>query len=45
MYNIGEKPGKGTYCCTKCGEDVKLDDDDDRLTPCPKCGGGPYTRC
>ena len=38
MYNIGEKPGKGTYCCTKCGWRVTLDDDDDRLAPCGKCG-------
>jgi len=45
MYNIGEKPGKGTYCCTKCGTRVTLDDDDDRLPPCPKDGKGPYVRC
>lgn len=31
MYDIGEKPGKGTYVCTKCGWRVTLDDHDDRL--------------
>ena len=45
MYNIGEKPGKGTYCCTNCGQQVRLDDDDDRLPPCPNCEKGPYKRC
>lgn len=45
MYNIGEKPGKGTYCCVKCGQRVTLDDADDRLPPCPNCDKGPYQRC
>lgn len=31
MFNIGEKPRKGTYCCTNCGQQVRVDDDDDRL--------------
>ena len=47
-YNIGEKPGKGRYCCTKCGWSVVLDDDDDRLPPCGNCGPGQrttYTKC
>ena len=29
-YNIGEKPGKGRCCCTKCSWSAVLDDDDDR---------------
>ena len=33
-HNIGEKPGKGKYCCTKCNWSVVLDDADDRLPPC-----------
>ena len=40
-YNIGEKPGKGTYVCQQCGSwTVTLDDDDDRLPPCGNCGSG-----
>jgi transcription initiation factor IIE alpha subunit len=48
MPDIGEKPGKGTYCCATCGPKVHLDDADDRLPPCPKCGPGQkttYRRC
>ena len=30
MYSIGEKPGKGSYCCTNCNWRVTLDDDSDR---------------
>lgn len=37
-YDIGEKPGKGIYCCSKCDWKVTLDDDDDTLPPCGKCG-------
>ena len=47
-YNISEKPGKGRYCCTKCGWSVVLDDYDDRLPPCGNCGRGQrttYTKC
>jgi hypothetical protein len=48
MYNIGEKPGVGTYCCTNCGWHVTLDNDTDRLPPCGDCGKGQdttYERC
>lgn len=48
-YQIGEKPGKGTYCCTKCGKwKVTLDNDDDKLPPCGVCPKGTaitYRRC
>ena len=37
MYTTGEKPGAGTYTCTNCGQKVRLDDDTDRLPPCPNC--------
>ena len=37
MYKTGEKPGKGTYYCTTCGQKVVLDDNSDTLPPCPKC--------
>lgn len=39
MPTTGEKPGKGTYYCTNCGQAVTLDDDTDTLPPCPKCDG------
>lgn len=48
MYNIGEKPGKGRYCCTKCNWSATLDDASDRLPPCGNCGAGQdttYVRC
>lgn len=44
MYRTGEKPGKGTYTCTKCGTKVTLDDSTDTLPPCPKCSGTTYTK-
>lgn len=43
-YNIGEKPGVGTYKCVDCGWKVTLDDADDRLPPCGNCGKGQQTR-
>ncbi|MCW5872245.1 MAG: hypothetical protein KIS61_33650 [Candidatus Eremiobacteraeota bacterium] len=41
-YNIGEKPGKGTYRCNN-GHTVTLNDDTDALPPCAKCGAGQNT--
>jgi hypothetical protein len=44
-YDIGEKPGKGTYQCLSCEEwTVTLDDDDDRLPPCGICGKGQHVK-
>lgn len=31
MHDIGEKPGRGRYCCTNCNWSVYLDNADDRL--------------
>ncbi|MBD3672755.1 MAG: hypothetical protein HUJ26_04440 [Planctomycetaceae bacterium] len=48
MKNVGEKPGKGRYCCTDCNWSVALDDDDDTLPPCGNCGKGQditYEKC
>ena len=49
MYNIGEQPGKGRYCCTNnCGWSVHLDDEDDQLPPCGNCPKGTkitYKKC
>ncbi|NLK72755.1 MAG: zinc ribbon-containing protein [Clostridiales bacterium] len=41
-YSTGEKPGAGTYQCTKCGQIVVLDDSTDTLPPCPKCNNTTY---
>jgi DNA-directed RNA polymerase subunit RPC12/RpoP len=37
MVRTGEKPGKATYKCLRCGTLVTLDDDSDTMPPCPKC--------
>ena len=37
MSTTGEKPGKGTYACTGCGQSVVLNDEADTLPPCPNC--------
>ena len=42
-HDIGEKPGKGRYCCTNCNWSVVLDNDSDRLPPCGSCGKGQQT--
>lgn len=44
MYKTGEKPGKGEYTCTNCGQVVVLDDNTDTLPPCPKCSGDAYSK-
>ncbi|AEE16504.1 zinc ribbon-containing protein [Treponema brennaborense] len=44
IYKSGEKPGKGTYVCTKCDQKVVLNDDSDVLPPCPKCKNTTYTK-
>jgi Zn finger protein HypA/HybF involved in hydrogenase expression len=42
MSSTGEKPGRGAYTCTTCGQVVVLDDTSDTLPPCPKCHGTDY---
>ncbi len=49
-HDIGEKPGKGKYCCTTtgCSWSVTLDESTDTLPPCGNCGKGQktkYQRC
>jgi DNA-directed RNA polymerase subunit RPC12/RpoP len=44
IFNAGEKPGKGKYKCTKCGQIVVLDDNTDALPPCPKCDNTTYNK-
>jgi hypothetical protein len=41
-YDIGEKPGKGTYV-DAYGHKVTLDDSTDVLPPCGICGAGQNT--
>ena len=36
MVSTGDKPGKGTYTCTKCNQTVTLDDETDTMPPCPR---------
>ncbi len=43
-YTTGEKPGKGTYKCTKCPQKVVLDDKKDTLPPCPRCANTKFTK-
>jgi DNA-directed RNA polymerase subunit RPC12/RpoP len=42
MSTTGEKPGRGLYTCTKCGQTVRLDDSTDALPPCPRCQNTEY---
>ena len=35
----GQKPGKNTYVCQKCGQTVTLYDHTDIRPPCPDCHG------
>ena len=44
MPTTGEKPGIGTYKCTRCGETVRLNDSTDTLPPCPKCSNSEYVK-
>lgn len=44
MYKTGEKPGRGDYYCTNCGQKVTLDDNADTLPPCPRCTNTTYTK-
>ncbi|MCK5225001.1 hypothetical protein KAR04_09515, partial [Candidatus Calescamantes bacterium] len=44
MPNTGEKPGKGRYRCTKCGQVVVFDNASDTLPPCPKCNNAEFEK-
>ena len=37
MHTSGEKPGKGTYKCQKCGKEVTIEENEE-LPICPVCG-------
>jgi len=42
MATTGEKPGTGCYICTNCHQEVNLDDQSDKLPPCPSCNNTKY---
>ncbi|MBX9703544.1 MAG: zinc ribbon-containing protein [Silvanigrellaceae bacterium] len=42
MSTTGEKPGVGVYVCVKCQSPLVLNDQTDKLPPCPKCNGTLY---
>jgi predicted nucleic-acid-binding Zn-ribbon protein len=44
MPKTGQRPGKGVYKCTKCGERLVLDSNNSRLPPCPSCRATEYVR-
>ncbi|MBP2030865.1 DNA-directed RNA polymerase subunit RPC12/RpoP [Methanohalophilus levihalophilus] len=44
IYHTGDTPGKGTYMCTFCKKEVVLENDTDKLPPCPKCYKTEYTK-
>ena len=44
MPTTGEKPGAGSYICTKCGQVVVLDHKTDTLPPCPKCNNTEFKK-
>lgn len=44
IYHTGEKPGVGTYLCTKGDQTVTLDDSTDTLPPCPKCNNTEFIK-
>ena len=36
-YKTGDKPGKGSYQCLKCGKVITLSQDSEALPVCPVC--------
>ena len=44
MPFTGERPGKGTYKCSNCGQKIMLDDNSNTLTPCTRCRGNKYEK-
>ncbi|AEG18341.1 zinc ribbon-containing protein [Methanobacterium paludis] len=43
-YRSGQKPGRGTYVCTGCGECRDLNYDTDPLPSCDRCNNNLFTR-
>jgi len=43
LHKAGERPGKGSYQCTTCGEIIVLEDDKQSLPRC-KCRNPTFVR-
>ncbi len=41
IVKTGEKPGSGTYSCTKCHTKVSLGSGD-KMPPCPSCSNDSF---
>ena len=44
MLKTGDKPDKGTYKCTLCGQLEEINDHNDTLPLCLKCQGVEWTK-
>ena len=44
LYKTGKIPGKGHYVCARCGKEIFLNEDTDRLPPCGKCHNNRFTK-
>jgi len=44
MRMKGEKPGKGLYICTHCGQKVRIENDTESMPPCPNCQEATFRR-
>ena len=42
VCKTGEKPGRGTYSCTRCHTQVSVGEYD-KLPPCPSCSNNEFT--
>ena len=42
VIKTGEKPGRGCYVCTNCGQEVDLGARD-KMPPCPRCSNNEFT--
>lgn len=38
VYKTGDKPEKGVYICKKCFKRIVIDENNDTLPVCPRCG-------
>lgn len=45
-YKTGDKPGKGKYKCLthRCGRQVSLENNNDALPECQKCGKAEFKK-
>ena len=43
VIRTGQKPGRGSYCCTNCHTIVNLEKES-KMPPCPKCTNSEFTK-